>query len=154
MSYEADYYAWTREQAAELRRLAEKGFDGAGTLDLMNLAGEIEEMGDNTIAVVEGLIEQILFHFLKLSMIADPMPRNHWMREIDAFRGKIDLRVYRSPTVLKRVEIGTTYRIARRRIGKMVPIEHAKRIPTECPWALTLILDEDYYPDPTNSGDG
>jgi hypothetical protein len=38
--YQTDYYAWTRQQAAELRRLA--AAHAHSTLDLANLAEEVE----------------------------------------------------------------------------------------------------------------
>jgi hypothetical protein len=41
--YKDDFYAWTRDQAAALRRLAEQRWNGP--LDLEHLAEEVEEFG-------------------------------------------------------------------------------------------------------------
>ena len=41
--YQTDYYAWTKQQAAELRRLAAARVNS--TLDLANLAEEVESLG-------------------------------------------------------------------------------------------------------------
>jgi len=41
--YEEDYYAWTKAQAAELRRMAARRVNSA--LDLENLAEEVESLG-------------------------------------------------------------------------------------------------------------
>ena len=41
--YEEDFYAWTRDQAGALRRLAEQRWNGP--LDLAHLAEEVEELG-------------------------------------------------------------------------------------------------------------
>ena len=41
--YERDRYAWTQQQAAGLRRLAERQVNS--TLDLANLAEEVEDLG-------------------------------------------------------------------------------------------------------------
>ena len=39
--YKKDFYAWTRDQAAALRRLADERWNGP--LDLLHLAEEVEE---------------------------------------------------------------------------------------------------------------
>jgi Domain of unknown function DUF29 len=46
--YKEDFYAWTREQAAALRRLADERWNGP--LDLLHLAEEVEDLGDRTAA--------------------------------------------------------------------------------------------------------
>jgi hypothetical protein len=41
--YQTDYYAWTKQQAAELRAMAARR--ASSTLDLANLAEEVESLG-------------------------------------------------------------------------------------------------------------
>jgi hypothetical protein len=41
--YEEDFYAWTRDQAKALRRLADQSWNGP--LDLLHLAEEVEDLG-------------------------------------------------------------------------------------------------------------
>jgi hypothetical protein len=41
--YRGDSYAWTRDQAAALRRLAEERWNGP--LDLLHLAEEVKDLG-------------------------------------------------------------------------------------------------------------
>lgn len=146
MSYETDHYAWTREQAAELRRLAELRVNLAASLDLEHLAEEIQDMGDNTVAVVEGLIEQILIHFLKLEWFPDQLPRNHWISEIDGSRSGIDRRLRRSPSVVHRVGLNPLYDHARFRFARSMSKEVLRSIPSECPYSLTEIVDRNFIP--------
>jgi hypothetical protein len=42
--YDEDFYAWSREQAAALRRLSAERWNGP--LDLEHLAEEVEDLGD------------------------------------------------------------------------------------------------------------
>lgn len=41
--YKEDFYAWTRDQAAALRRLADQRWNGP--LDVLHLAEEVEDLG-------------------------------------------------------------------------------------------------------------
>src|SRR5262245_15384921 len=62
--YQADYYAWTKQQAAELRRLAAARADS--TLDLANLAEEVESLGTSQLSGVKSQMRRVMEHLLKL----------------------------------------------------------------------------------------
>jgi hypothetical protein len=61
--YQTDYYAWTRQQAAELRRLA--AARAHSTLDLANLAEEVESLGTSQLSGVKSRIRRVVEHLLK-----------------------------------------------------------------------------------------
>jgi hypothetical protein len=42
-AFKEDFYAWTRDQAEALRRLADQRWNGP--LDLLHLAEEVEDLG-------------------------------------------------------------------------------------------------------------
>jgi hypothetical protein len=56
--HETDFYTWTQEQAALLRRVPR----GAFALDIDNLAEEIEDIGRGEIREVSSLPRQVLMH--------------------------------------------------------------------------------------------
>ena len=56
--YERDFYAWTRQQAKELRRFARSRPNLP--LDLAHLAGEIRDLGKSERDAVFSLAEQII----------------------------------------------------------------------------------------------
>ena len=62
--YKDDFYAWTRNQASALRRLADERWNGP--LDLLHLAEEVEDLGSEQQWAVESQLERILEHLLKL----------------------------------------------------------------------------------------
>ena len=63
--YETDFYAWTRRQARELRRL--KALRLNVELDLDHVAEEIEDLGSSERDTCRSHVERILEHFLKLA---------------------------------------------------------------------------------------
>jgi hypothetical protein len=78
--YETDYYAWTKQQAAELRRLAKA--DASRTLDLDNLAEEVESLGRSDLATVRSHLRRIIEHLLKLEHSPSAEPRLGWNRSL------------------------------------------------------------------------
>ena len=56
--YQTDYYAWTRQQAAALRAMAVASADS--TLDLENLAEEVESLGRSDLNTVRSQVQRII----------------------------------------------------------------------------------------------
>src|SRR5688500_13234169 len=111
MSHEHDFYAWTQDQAAALRRAADMRINLPG-VDLEHLAEEIEDLSNDTLAKIEGLAVQIPVHLLKLEHCPDTDPRRHWRGEITAWRNTVRRRAKRSPTALSRLDLADLYRDA------------------------------------------
>jgi hypothetical protein len=84
--YDNDFYAWTRDQAAALRRLADQRW--TGPLDLLHLAEEIEDLGSEQQCAVESQLERIIEHLLKLECSPSTDPRRQWMVSVIDARGK------------------------------------------------------------------
>jgi hypothetical protein len=87
--YDQDFYAWTQQQAAALRA----HFRGDNRLDVEHLAEEVEDLGKSELHAVEGYVENIMTHLLKLDYSSLDWPRNHWRREILAFRQSLQRRL-------------------------------------------------------------
>jgi Domain of unknown function DUF29 len=71
--YGTDFYAWTRHQADELRRLKELRLNAE--LDLDHVAEEIEDLGNAVRKSVRSQVRRILEHFLKLAVSLADAPR-------------------------------------------------------------------------------
>jgi hypothetical protein len=88
--YKDDFYAWTRDQAQALRRLAEERWNGP--LDLEHLAEEVEELGMQARNAVRSQLQGILEHALKLEYSPAAEPRAGWLNSVDDTRGEVEAR--------------------------------------------------------------
>ncbi|HYZ39888.1 MAG TPA: DUF29 family protein, partial [Stellaceae bacterium] len=76
--YEDDFYAWTQQQAALLRRLPAI----SNELDVEHIAEEIEDLGRSDLGMAQSLCEHIIEHFLKIEYSGLTDPSDHWHDEI------------------------------------------------------------------------
>jgi hypothetical protein len=144
--YDDDFYAWTQEQAALLRRLPAV----SNQLDVELIAEEIEDLGRSEVRTAQSLCEHIIEHFLKLEYSGLEEPAEHWRDEIVEWRLQLEKTLTRS--ILAKLDLPDRYRAARRllrRQERRTPGLLA-RTPTECPYALDQIIGsggEDWFPD-------
>ncbi|NBC32636.1 MAG: DUF29 family protein [Alphaproteobacteria bacterium] len=145
--YDSDFYAWTEEQAAQLRRAGETRVNLP--VDWEAVAEEIEDLGKSRLAAAESFLRLIILHCLKLEYSRLVEPREHWRVEIDTFRAEIDHRLEESPSLKSRIDLDRVYRITRRR-GKRQIINAGidpDDMPPDCPYSLDDLLDEDWWPE-------
>ena len=107
--YDEDFYAWTQAQAQALRT----HFQGDNRLDIEHLAEEVEDLGTSELHAVESYVENIMTHLLKLDHSGLDWPRNHWRREILAFRQSLQRRL--TPSLRRTVSEGFDKRYANAR---------------------------------------
>jgi hypothetical protein len=146
--YKQDFYAWTREQAAALRRLADERWNGP--LDLLHLAEELEDLGSEQQWAVESQLERIIEHLLKLEHSPSRDPRRQWMISVNSARGELARRI--TPTIRNHVEVALPdlYRRARRN-GELAlldqrEVEAARALPADCPYAFDDLLADEWWP--------
>src|SRR4051812_49929331 len=84
--HDRDLYAWTRQQAAALRKLAAERW--SGPLDLENLAGEIDDAGSERRDAVVSQIRRLLVRLLKLEHSPSPQPRRRWLVTVNRARAE------------------------------------------------------------------
>jgi hypothetical protein len=147
--YEADFYAWTRRQARELRRL--KGLRLNAELDLDHVAEEIEDLGSTVRKGVRSQARRILEHFLKLAYSPAAMPRGGWRRSIVDARIELsddltatlhaDLR-RQLPRLYAQARSAAATDLETQGEGGMAPL-----LPEGNPWSLDDVLRDDWYPD-------
>ena len=139
--YEADFYAWTQEQA---RLLRERRW---ADLDLDNLVDEVESVGRSDKRQIQSRLEVLLAHLLKWKF--QPGGRgNGWIGTIFEQRGRIAGLVEESPSLreFQRQEVFKSYRAARLTAAKETGIALGV-FPEECPFTPEQVLDLEYFPE-------
>ena len=146
--YETDYYAWTREQAAALRELAERR--APVPLDLANLAEEVEDLGRTQRDAVRSQVRRIMEHFLKLEFSTAAYPRLDWKESIVEARSELADKISASLRRDAEDELPNLFRRAQRkaalRVRKFGEAQAADDLPASCPYSLDAILRDDWYP--------
>jgi hypothetical protein len=146
--YKEDFYAWTRDQAEALRRLADQRWNGP--LDLLHLAEEVEDLGSEQQWAVESQLERVIEHLLKLEHSPSSEPRRQWMISVNNARGEIKRRL--TPTIRGQVEpaLPDLYRRSRRN-AELSLLDHqesdaARALPPTCPYAFDDLLADEWWP--------
>jgi hypothetical protein len=142
--YEADFYAWTKQQALALRRFAKTRPNLP--LDLEHIAEEIQDLGKSERDTVYSLAQRIIEHFLLFEHSPARAQRLHWADEIDTFRDQMKRKL--SPTIrryLKR-DLGKVYadgrRILARKMERYDERQAAAGLPAHCPYTIEQVLGD------------
>jgi hypothetical protein len=98
--YDQDFFLWTQEQAAALRRSKNSNLP----LDWENLAEEIESLGKSDRRELRSQIRRILRHLFKLSASTGDQPRAGWRSTINDGRSEIEDVLRDSPSLRQEVE--------------------------------------------------
>ena len=138
--YETDFYLWTQQQAGLLRQ----GL--IATVDIENIAEEIESMGKSERHALGSYLKNILMHLLKWQY--QPERRgNSWKLSIINGRDGIERSLEYSPSLAPQL---TTMAAAEyRRARKMAAAETGLPLitfPDQCPFTVEQITG-DYWPD-------
>lgn len=98
--YDRDFFLWTQEQAAALRRARDSNLP----LDWENLAEEIESLGKSDRRQLRSHIRRILRHLFKLEASSAAQPRAGWRSTINDGRGEIEDVLRDSPSLRREVD--------------------------------------------------
>ena len=147
--HDTDFYAWTRRQAQELRRLKELRLNVE--LDLDHVAEEIEDLGTSERDTCRSQVERILEHSLKLAYSPSSQPRRGWQRSIVEARSVLDNKLSASIRRDVAQQLPRLYRSARRAailaLEEYDEAEAARLLPESSPWTLDDVLRDDWYPE-------
>jgi Domain of unknown function DUF29 len=147
--YEADFYAWTRQQALALRRLARTRPNLP--LDLEHIAEEIQDLGKSERDTVYSLAQRVIEHFLLIGHSPATDQRLHWVDEIDTFRDQMKRKL--SPTIRRhrKRDLGEVYAdgqwIVARKMERYGERQAAADLPAHCPYTVEQVLG-DLLPEP------
>ncbi|OLP17151.1 hypothetical protein BST81_17525 [Leptolyngbya sp. 'hensonii'] len=138
--YNADFYAWTQEQALLLRT------QQWSRIDLPNLIEEIESLGKQQRQELRNRLSLLLGHLLKWHYQPQHRSRS-WLATLRIQRLDITELLEDNPSL-------TPYVAAAVRKAYLKGVELAvgetnlphRTFPTECPYSLAEILDSRFYP--------
>ena len=139
--YEADFFAWTQEQAQLLRARAALG------LDWDNLAEEIDSMGRRDRRELESRLRRILHHLLKWQ--AQPGLRGlSWQRTLREQRRQVEKLLKESPSLRPQVAelIDAAYPDALTDALDETGLR-PQTFPAACPFTPEQVLDPGYVPE-------
>lgn len=140
--YEEDFYAWTRQQAAALRRW--RSSRPNVDLDLAHIAEEIADLGKEQRNALRSWTMRIIEHLLLLEHSPATEPRRHWTREVIQFRREIATRLTKTLRADLARRLPALYAQARRdlavQLERFGEADVAARLPPECPYTLEQIL--------------
>ena len=147
--YREDFYAWTRDQADALRRLAETRPNSE--IDWANLIEEVEDLGKADLRAVESQLRRVIEHCLKLAHSRAEEPRRGWLNSIDDARAEISDRMTASLRADAEPRLDHLYRQVLRRVRRDLEAygeaEAAAALPERCPFGFDQLVDPDWYPE-------
>ena len=79
-AYDEDFFSWTQDQAAALRRAGNQG-----DLDVEHLAEEIEDLGKRDLREVASFLRLVFLHLMKIEANPGAQSVPHWRSETRAF---------------------------------------------------------------------
>jgi hypothetical protein len=140
--YEQDYNQWVQEI---VRLLKERNFE---ELDLPNLIDEVEDLSGSQRRELKNRLRVLLMHLLKWEYQPQKWSAS-WIGTIVEQRRQIESILEVSPSLIAYLSEmfgqGQVYVKARKDAAKetKLPLE---AFPSECPWLIEQVLDEDYLP--------
>lgn len=136
--YEDDVVLWSEWQASQLRRRAAGELVNESTFDWLNIAEEIEAVGNEQRFAVESLLVQAIVHRLKAEAWPDCRDRETWLADSIRFRDDAAARFV--PSMRQRLDLDRIYRRAVRAMPKAIDGEAAPPPPASCPFTLDFLL--------------
>ena len=141
--YEQDFYTWTQEQAALLRKGAVQ------ELDLANLAEEIESLGISQKHALASHLRNLVMHLLKWQYQPSGRLTGHsWQSSIINARDEIATLLEDVPSLQPQVAALLTRRYpAARRLAHSETDLPLATFPAACPWTPEQVLEADFWPE-------
>jgi len=145
IGYDEDFYAWTQDQAAELRRAGAERLNAP--IDWANVAEEIESMGRSQKSEIDSRLSVLLVHLLKWLCCPDLRERceRGWRLTIREQRKRLLRDIKDSPSLRPYVAevFNDVYGDARLTAAAEADVPNS-HIPAEPPFTLDQALDPAY----------
>jgi hypothetical protein len=141
VDYEEDFYAWTAEQARLLRS------GELTSIDVANIAEEIESLGRSDKRAIESRLTVLLMHLLKWQ-IQSKMRSQSWSGTILEQRRRIEKLLRESPSLRASVNeaLAEAYSDAREAASNETGLPETD-FPTECPFTAEQVLSRSFLPE-------
>ncbi|WP_042442567.1 DUF29 domain-containing protein [Azospirillum sp. B510] len=146
IGYDADFLAWTEEQARLLRGAARERINTP--IDWENVAEEIESMGRSELRAVESALLRVIEHLLKLEYSPAEGPRGDWKISVLEHRDRVARDLSASPSLRERIDTAGIYKTGRKiaALGLERDGIRLNDLPADCSYSLDQLLDEDWWP--------
>jgi hypothetical protein len=139
--YDADFYAWTQEQAEQLRK------SRPNSVDWERLAEEIEDLGRSEKRGLVKRLTRLLSHLLKWQYQPSHNGGSSWRLTIKEQRKKLKDLLEDNPS------LNANFREAITRAYEYAVLDAAKQtrldenvFPKLCPWSDEQVMDETFFP--------
>jgi hypothetical protein len=141
VDYEEDFYAWTVEQARLLRS------GELTSIDVANIAEEIESLGRSDKRAIESRLTVLLMHLLKWQ-IQSKMRSQSWSGTILEQRRRIEKLLRESPSLRASIDeaLAEAYSDAREAASNETGLPETD-FPTECPFTAEQVLSRSFLPE-------
>jgi len=141
-AHDADFVAWTRQQAAVLRSLSGCIPD----LDAENLADEIEAVGRAELNHASRVLRRILTRLIMLAALPDGEAVKRWKEDALAWQG--DAVIACSAGVREHLDLPVIWRLAANAATRTITNSHLLKTepPQTCPITLHRLLDMNFDP--------
>ena len=139
--YDEDFYAWTVEQARLLRS------GEFSSIDVENVAEEIESLGRSDKRAIEGRLTVLLMHLLKWQ-VQPKMRSGSWSGTILEQRRRIEKLLRESPSLRPFVTevLAEVYSEAREAASNETGLPETG-FPAECPFSADEVLSRSFLPE-------
>jgi Domain of unknown function DUF29 len=139
MNYDADFYAWTKQQADALRRRA------ANEVDWDNLAEEIESVGRSERREIRSRLKILLIHLVKWRYQPDKQCPS-WRASIGGARREIEDIIADNPSLRAHPAEALAGAWSRAIVDEAIYEIGPVRLPDACPWTIEEILSIEFLP--------
>jgi len=139
--YDEDFYAWTVEQARLLRS------GEFSSIDVENVAEEIESLGRSDKRAIESRLTVLLMHLLKWQ-VQPKMRSGSWSGTILEQRRRIEKLLRESPSLRPFVTevLAEVYSEAREAASNETGLPETE-FPAECPFSADEVLSRSFLPE-------
>lgn len=136
-NYDKDFYKWAMTQADLLKH---GKFD---KVDLENVIEEIEDLGNSKRSALKSHMINLLMHLLKVEYQPNKLTRS-WRKTIVNSKIEIDVIVEENPSLKRELKdvLKEAYSHARKKAHLETKLD-IKAFPTECPWNLKQVLENE-----------
>jgi hypothetical protein len=133
--YDTDFYAWTLEQSKFLN------LGQWQSLDMENLAEEIESLGKQQKQELRNRLGVLIGHLLKWEFQPELRGKS-WRATIREQRDRINLLLTDSPSLKSYLDqaVSEAYELALSLVVRETPLDYPD-LPSDCPYSVTQILD-------------
>lgn len=146
VKFDADYYAWTREQSGFLRNLGGLVFELP--IDTRNLADEVAGLGEAEKRRLNESLEAIVLNLVKLEYGAGRPPRKNWRNAVAVERKRAQRILRASPSLFAIADIEEAFQS----VCPVVAAELAREggfdgaLPLHVPYTMNQLLNDSFWP--------